>query len=464
MELFFASLVGILSIVLVVRRWRRIGPGDLVMWFLLSNMAFVFAGFYINAIETAGGQGGWAYDALMVVSVGTLSIILGSSLGTVGGSRPISADYLGSQQVLPPRRIASRRLFIAAIVVLIPAWSYFVLLGYVPLFHGVGAVLDEGISGLGELQASRLSRDGYLTAQGQHIPMQGLMELARNLGAPILASYAAVQLRLYGRSVFRIGVVLVASTTVLLAGQRWPLIYLGVALVAGSALAGVKFPPRRVLSFGVFVGLMGLVTSLMQRRTSEVFTDWGDAARFAVENIFGRVVFEQSLIPILSYQNGTFPPGSLLGRSYLDSLASYLPGPGVSFPVEFYMATTGSRLAWTAAPDFYTEAYINFGLGGVVILSTVWGWFLARFPRVRLSVDPSLSKGVHGGMVAVLAASCFTGPVFTLGGFILAVGVLVSARILAPWRPPTISNQGVGRTPRMSTGPAIVPGRASGRG
>lgn len=161
--------------------------------------------------------------------------------------------------------------------------------------------------------------------------------------------------------------------------------------------------------------------SALQRRTLETFDAWGDALAFAVTNLFERIFFEQSIVPILSYERDVYTPGSLLGRSYGDSLLAYLPGPGESFPVEFYKTVTGSTFSYTAAPDFYTEAYINFGIAGVIIIPLIWGMVISRVSTTRLVRDRAVNAGIVGGLTAILAQSCFTGPVFTIGGVLLTL-------------------------------------------
>lgn len=265
MEVIFGASVGLLSWVAIVNRWRASGPGDRTLWYLLSSFAFVFTGFFIDAVEAGGGVNGWAYRALVVVSLGTLAVVTGSavagSLSPAAGGTPVTNDLH-----MPSSHIATRRLLVAAFVVSVPAWAYFAFLGYVSLFDGVGAVVDQGVSSLGELQASRLSRDSYLSSGARYISLQGVMELARNVGAPLVASYSVVQLRLLGKSNVRIAIVVLCSVTILLAGQRWPLIYLGIAMLAGAASAGVRLPPRQLLGLATYVAILGLSTSLMQRQ------------------------------------------------------------------------------------------------------------------------------------------------------------------------------------------------------
>lgn len=431
MEMLFAVVVVLLGLLFIVHRWRTVGIHDGPLWFVASSLVLINTGFLVRAIETQGGIDGWANEGILVVSFGLFMFMVGVQFQTaIQASRSRVVGWYRDEPVPVPASLATKRLLVVATLTFIPSWLYFYLLGYVPLFQGLDAVVSDGISGLGELQASRLSRDGYASANGVLIPGQGLMQLVRNVGVPATAAYAAAQLATYGRSPTRLIVLGLSCVTVLLAGQRWPLIYLCVALIAGASLSGKTLSARRVIQILLGIGVVGIALSVLQRRTLETFDQWGDAIGFAVGNLFNRIFFEQSLVPILSYERGVFPPGSLMGRSYLDSLMAYLPGPGASFPVEFYRSVTGSQLSYTAAPDLFTEAYINFSIIGLTLIPCVWGFVLASVTRRVFSKDITLNAGIVGGLIAILAQSCFTGPVFTLGGILIALALLAAASMV----------------------------------
>lgn len=429
MEVFVGYLTIGLGLAFAVHRWRKFGLADAPFWFVISSMMLINVGFLVNAVETDGGADGWALEGLLVVSGGLLMFIIGAFLGSQK-----QVPNLSARTVLVTERVATQRLIWIALLTFLPSWLYFYLLGYVPLFQGVDAVVNSGIDGLGALQASRLSRDGYASASGVLIPGQGLMQLMRNIGVPITAAYALAQMLAYRFNALRAIVLGLAVLTVLMAGQRWPLLYLCVALVAGLGLSGRRIRTRRVFGVLATVLVIGVIMSLLQRRTLETFTSWGDAVRFAVDNLFNRIFFEQSLVPIMSYETHAFAAGSLGGRSYWDSLMAYGPGANVSFPVEFFKTVTGSRYSYTAAPDFYTEAYINFGAFGVILLPLIWGVCLAVVSRSTFCRDRTLNAGISAGVTAILAQSCFTGPIFTIGGLAIAVALLWIVSFVVPAR------------------------------
>ncbi len=430
MELTFALVVIALAVGFAIVRWRRIGFKDAPSWFAICSVIFVNIAFLIDYLDTLRRPAAFPHEGLTVVSLGLMSFLVGAAVsGTIiRNRRPVAAD--GST----PEVVSNRRLILVSLLVLVPAWLYFALLGYVPLFEGTQAVLSDGLDGLGALQASRLSRDSYASVNGVRIPGQGIMQIMRNLGSPIVAAYAVAQIHTFGKSNLRVGVLLASAITVLLAGQRWPLMYLGIGIVAGASVVGVRFRVRQVAAVAASIVTVGVAASVLQMRTLDRVNSWGEAISFGVRNLRDRVFLDQSLVPILSYRSEVFPPGSLQGRSYLQSLRAYVPGPGASFPVEFYTTVTGDTHNYTAAPDFYTEGYINFGWSGVVFISVLWAFVLSWVSKTQLSRDPTLDAGAKGGLVAVLALSCFTGPVFTLAGFILAVALPFTAELLFPMR------------------------------
>lgn len=429
-EIVFGFSVIAVSLLFAYGSLKASGGGSAPAWFVICGLVFVMFAYQTTAISDSSAAN---LLGLSVVSLGMLSFMAGSVLGRYLGpshtsSRPIKvqADYV------PDALVDGRRLAVLAIATLGPSWLYFVLLGYVPLFNGLGAVATQGMDGLGELQAARLSRDSYASDSGVRIPGQGFMQIARNIGVPMLAAYSLVLIQVHGRSFSRVAMLVLAVTTVLLAGQRWPLLYVGIALAISISYSNKHFPLKRVAHLGTVVVSIGVGVSILQRRTTDNLNGWGEAVLFALRDLWERVTFDQVLVPLLSYERETYEGGELFGRSYFDSLMAYMPGPGASFPVEFYMRVTGDNRAYTAAPDFFTEAYINFDVIGVVIVSALWGVTLNAVSRTPLATDRSLDVALKSGVISVLALSCFTGPVFTIASIAYATILSFAASLISP--------------------------------
>lgn len=440
MEATFSTSAFLVSCVFIAVRWRTKGLGDAPLWFVISSVVFINSGYMVWAIKAGAGAAPSRWHGSTVVSLGLVFFMVGvavremfASAGPVRFRIPRAETRYDADVPLGASiNHANRRLLVAAGVTLIPAWSYFALLGYVPLFQGISAMATEGLGGAGALQSSRLGRDSYVSATARHIPMQGLLELLRNIGAPMVAAYAVSQWVRYGYSGLRFVVMVLSMLTVLLAGQRWPMAYLALACIAAISLSGggSRLKAMRVLLPGL--AAVAIALSVMQKRTSDTFHSWKASLEFAVTDVLQRVFYDQSYISIANHEYATYSAGELKGLSYVMSLLAYIPGPGESFPVEFYRKVTGVDAGWTAAPDIYTESFINFGLWGVVMMSFGWGAFVASVGRIKFSREPALQIGLQSGLLAVLAQSCYTGPVFTVGSFLIVGIILISVRTFAP--------------------------------
>lgn len=415
----FSLLIILVSLIFIFCRWNKRGMSEAAPWFVAASLIFVNFGFIMRYHEIYLSGKDEIATGVIVVSIGLLSFMFGVLIHD-SFRKNVSRIGISQLELIKNPRLASFRLVIVASVIFLPSWAYFFFLGYVPLFDGIGAVRDSGIDGLGALQASRLSRDAYASENGVRIPGQGAMQIARNIGVPMVAAFAIAQINSGYRKPLRLVLLALSVLTVLLAGQRWPLIYLIIAILTSLAMTK-RGSLKRIVPVATALVAIGIVVSVLQARTLSGLTSWTEALKFGVDNLITRVVSEQSLIPVLSYEINAYGAGELSGRSYFDSVSAYLPGPGASFPVEFYQKVTGDSHAYTAAPDFFTEAYINFGFLGVAIISMTWGIILSLVDRHAFSADPDLSVGLKSGMVAVLSLSCFTGPAFTISGVLLIV-------------------------------------------
>lgn len=424
----FAFIIIATAILFAARNFSSRAGGIGPAWFVACAVIFVALGFLSNSLAEGTAA---ARTGMTVVSVGLLFFMVGAIAAVVVAKHLRARHHTStSHSVEADQNVDGKRLMILSVATLGPSWLYFVLLGYVPLFDGVGAVIGQGVGGIGELQASRLSRDSYASNAGIRIPGQGFLQIARNIGVPMLAAYALMLIRSHGRSMSRIIVLALAVVTVLLAGQRWPLLYVGIALAVAMTLSEAKLPVKRILHLGLLITGIGVFVSVLQGRTSDRLSSWGEAFLFAIGDLWGRITYDQVLVPILSYERRTYEPGELLGRSYMDSLLAYAPGPGASFPVEFYMKVTSDSRAYTAPPDFFTEAYINFGMPGVAIFSFLWGVVIALVSNTIVSSDRSLDIALRSGIVSVLALSCFTGPVFTVASGLYAIILYIAATLV----------------------------------
>lgn len=433
----FALCVIVTAVALAARLLRSHGGACIPAWFLIASVCFVNVGFL--AIHFRSGAQPWISSAegLTVVSTGLLTATIAVLI--------IHPRHDSSQRSPDPATSSSsptlqdRRLLWLTFTLLAPAWLYFALLGTVPLFDGISAIAHEGVGGLGELQASRLARDPYASQHGERVPLQGLLQMFRNFGAPVVFVYALLQLRQGMQRNLRYGVMLLAVVTSVAAGQRWPLMYLAMAAILAFCLTTARFPAKQVLS-GISVSfILGAALSAMQARTLDNITSVAAAVQFGVADLVDRIFIYQALVPMASYGSAGDSLRGMMGASYAQSLWAYLPGPGASFPVDFYRIVTGDVKGYTAPPDLYTEAYFNFGYLGVILLTSAWAALLCIVDRSR--GDDLSDATVKAGLGSVLVFSAFSGPMMVLGAAGVCLAGLLVLRCLKD------------RSPELLTGP-----------
>lgn len=412
--------------------WSTLGR----TWALSPALAYGFGSvLFINAgylaVFASSSRDPADVEALLSVSLGLLAVGVGVALG----NHVLRADRRWRDWQGQPvqQDLGFSTAVVAAALVFAVVLLYFYLLGYVPLFRGLRQLLQGGfVAGL--LNTARISRDVYVNPEATYIPLQGLMEAIRYFGLPVVAVWflhflrAGVQRRW---SALMLGLIGLATV---LSGQRWPLMHLLASLLLYSfwtyqAKRELRASVRRVLLMALLLGL-GLST-LLSRRVETGASFVGALSR-GTQDLALRVLFGNVVVPYKSY--ALFPESQpfLLGGSWVQNLASYLPGPLPSFPVTFYQMVTGDERGFTAPPDYYAEAYLNFGWPGVVLLSFLWGIALVALQHSFAGSRKSLVRlSYQALMTTLIAFVAMSGVSFLLGGLIVLVfvtGCLIVAR------------------------------------
>lgn len=389
---------------------------SLLAWFLFFSVAFVNIAAIYNVLTGYVTPGG--LEALWVTTIGLLSVLCGGLL--VGSMFAL----IKTPNVASERKTVdgARILYVMALGILGPAWLYFLQLGYVPLFDALKAYVDGGVSSLGTLHQSRLSRDSYASSSGVYIPFQGALELFRNFGAAVIFVYAdrLRQNGLKGRGL--IIIMALSLLTCLAAGQRWPLMYLMIATLLSRAVVNTRLPLSRVLQWGVLAIAAGATLSAFQARTQATLNSMFEALAFGVGDVLNRIVIAQTIVPLQSYEILDRVHAHMQEPSYITSFKALAPGEGDSFPVMFYQWVTGDSLGFTAPPDAYTEAYLNAGALGVVAVSLIMGAAVQWLESVLLKYagNPFYSAN-FSVLAAALLLAASTGPMFVIGAAIVFV-------------------------------------------
>lgn len=388
-----------------------------LFWFTGFYLAFIHIAFLWNFIKEGSPEFGPASTGLTVTTTSLLAVTIA---GMASAGRPISAAQLQST------RLAShpRRLFGLAIVVLVPAWLYFALLGSVPLIAGFQAIISRGSSGLGALQEARLARDPYVNDGAAYIPLQGLLELFRNVGTPVLFA-AALQYYLERRRAVYLLLMAICLVTVLAAGQRWPLQYLILCTLI-SVLLGVRRRSSRVWRFAIIGAILGAGLTLLQGRGTTA-GEGGPSFLGGLTAVIDRMVMGYANLPIQSYYMDLPSLQNQGGATYVQSLMAFLPGQSVTYAVTFYNIVLGiADGGYTASPDFGTELYINFGLIGVVAGSASWGVLISWSDRYVLPRVQSVEGlAIASGWILCLAAASTEGAAASVLRFIILTPFLI---------------------------------------
>jgi oligosaccharide repeat unit polymerase len=310
---------------------------------------------------------------------------------------------------------------------------YFVLLGYVPLFMGLETLLTEGFSPR-LLQKPRTMRDIYINPDAAYIPMQGLLEAFRFVGLSTVGIWFIHQYRIGRQRAFSLLMILLCIFWLISTGQRWPLLhFLLIALVYFSYTTPPHELRRALIRMIGFGAAFGVIISALQARTSDISGYLPEVLSFGVVNLAERILYGNAIAPVLSFDVFPREYDWLYGQSYIQNLLSYLPGPYPSFPVTFNYMVMKEQVGFTAPPDFYTEAYVNFGVLGVVVISFLAGIGLA-FLDVWLQRYRASVLGVSAISVITTYAFliCTTSVTFSLRPLVV-IGTVLMLFQLTRW-------------------------------
>lgn len=386
--------------------------------FIAVSILFINIGFVVFFFQYAAEP--WALSAIASVSLGLLSVAVTGAMGVVALRLPASwsRDQRGGMEedVSFPVAVSSTLILFGI------SLSYFVFLGYVPLFEGLKILLSNGfVAGL--VNSFRVGRDVYVNPEARYIPFQGFLEVIRYFGLPIAAVWFVEFFRRQQKRFVCVAFLAVTSLVVVLTGQRWPLMYMLATVLVYLSWTVEQDPRirraiRRVVAFGLVAGI--LLSVLLGRRAA-AGSGLFENVVLGVKDLGSRIVLGNSTVPFVSYSLFPSKEGWLWGASWLQNLKAYLPGPLPSYPVTFYRLVTHDYRGFSAPPDFYTEAYINFGLGGVIVLSGFWGAVLALLQLVLLRARRSLlDASICALLVTLVGFSAISGVSALLGGLIVS--------------------------------------------
>lgn len=393
-----------------------------LLLFVIVSILFINAGFIAYYLQYSHKP--WAIQALLSVSLGLLMVGLGGFIGSHYLHLPevwIDIARKPIKSNLSHGNATAISFIIFSIVLL-----YFYLLGYIPLFKGIGAFLSQGFRP-GLLNTPRIEADNYINPSARYIPMQGFMEALRYFGLPIVCVWFIHFFRNRIKRMISLIMALTSIFLIILTGQRWPLMYLIVTLIFywSWSYSDAKKLKRTLAGVTCMSFLMAVILTALLGRTLQENLSVSEMIVFGFSDLLKRIFFGNVNGPFLSYE--IFPDREiwLYGWSWVQNLMAYLPGPLPSFPVTFYQLITGDSAGFTIPPDFYTEAFINFGFPGVMVISFLWGIGLALFQNLIGKKNKALvSISILSLISTQIVFSTISGSSFILGGIFVSAFII----------------------------------------
>lgn len=415
------ALFGLLTICFALAssllRWYQTRFIGAVCLYGVWSVLFTNAGFLTIYLSGAGGE--YARTAVMNVSLGLFCVISGAWIGLalVNGYR--GSTNRDPQDIKLGYSLSAYRN--VSIMLFIIMTLYFVMLGSIPLIQGIQTLLTQGfISGLAN--SFRISLNIYINPDARYIPLQGLLDMLRTIGMPTVLVFG---IHLYRAGYIKTWQILLwggLSIFFLIAtAQRWPLMHTLVIVLIYFSLTTQNSFFSKILGKLLIISIAsGITLSILLGRTSQQLHSLGELISFGALDLSQRILVGNVLVPFESYALYPNQQGFLLGQSYYQNLMSYLPGAAPSFPVTFYQTVTGDAIGFTGPPDLYTEAYINFGFWGTIVICFLWGILLSVIDN---SLPYASRRLISLSFISVLifysANAVSTGVMYCLGLFVV---------------------------------------------
>lgn len=387
--------------------------------FTITSIIFINIGFIFNYISYANET--WAERALISSVVGLISVNIGSLIGI--HIFRTNKQWPAITTIPTKLDITYKVAVMTGVTVYGIVLLYFYLLGYIPLIESLRLLRTTGLT-VGLMNVVRVSRDVYINPEANYIPLQGFFESVRYMGLPVVVIWFMHFYRSKIQRTLSIIMILVATILVMATGQRWPLMYLIIAILTYLSWTERDFWAfrRYIVKFGFVAVVLGILLSLILGRNYTEGSSFFGILSNAMADLLARIFFGNNQIPFISYRVFPNHEGWLYGQSWLQNFLAYLPGPLPSYPVTFYQTVTGSSIGYTSPPDFYTEAYINFGMLGVGVTSLLWGIILVWLQQIWLKCKGSLFwLGIATMINTIVTFTALSGVVFSTAGIFVSI-------------------------------------------
>jgi hypothetical protein len=401
--------------------------------FTIVSICFINIGhvaYYIKYSEYYS----WVSKPLLVTSIGLFIICVSSFIHHIIFSKGLSVK--NNTKVKYDYKLENYKIiFLISLSVFVIVLIYYILLGYIPLFAAIKELLSDGLKN-GLMNTKRVARDIYVNEDAKYIPLQGFFEQMRYFGLPVV-----IFLNLFYLKKTKISYVIIAISFLLIisSGQRWPLMYAltGVFVYYSYTINQKKFLKTSIKIFLLSL-LAGCVLSvLLGRNLEDTDINLFSAILFGFSDLMMRTTTGNVEIPFFSYGIIPYEVDYFYGWTWIQNLIAYFPGPYPSFPVDFYKLVTKDPIGYTAPPDFYTEAYINYSWIGVIFTCFLWGSVLFFIGRSILFVENIFKLSYKILIITLISFSSFSGIAFIFGGIIiilfielvrLLIGIIINGK------------------------------------
>jgi oligosaccharide repeat unit polymerase len=417
---FFICIVYSMLISLFVN--KKSGTVTVIFLFTVSSIFFINIGLFSLYLEHNTQI--WTIKPVIVSSTGLLMVNISYLIFFLLRSKKNGPKKLRSQVIQKDKFIV---IVILSIFVFSFVLLYFLMLGYIPLLEAIKDMFSQGMQ-RGTLNTYRISRDVYANVNAKYIPFQGLFEILRYFGLPVI-----IFLNLFYTKQHKVSYLLILIAILLLisSGQRWPLMYalMGIIIFYAYSLSNKTKLFKTIKSTVIISVCLGIVLStILGRRTEENVSVFYNTLLGTLD-LFNRIFLGNTLVPFMSYKVIPSEIEYFYGWTWIQNVLAYLPGPYPSFPVTFYKIIFGDTIGYTAPPDFYTEAFINFSWWGIIIIPVIWGWVIELFEQ-RLVSSNNIYTFSYLVLIAILLVfSSFSGISFMLGGIVVIIFIEIG-RIL----------------------------------
>ena len=441
--MFEAFAATVCLVCLGVSRWtmRQAQAISPLFLFALISIVFINIGFIVYFNDRSMSDFASSATALLSVNLGLGAVVVGAISGSILLRLDPSA-WRNIQNLELRTDITVGNACVVAVVVYLVSLFPFLLQGSVPLLDALVSLPGGGITD-NHMNILRNNADPYLSPDAVKIPLQGFFDAIRYGAVPVVCLWFLWFFRKGDRRALCCLFFAAGLLVTMASGQRWPLLFSIVSVIVFvSCTEPDPAQYRKLLSVLVVTSVgLGVLLSTLLARSSGGGDDPIQAVAYGFTDLFKRLFLGNIDAPFTCYSFFPTRYDWLMGEGYLQNLACFVPRSGEkkgSFAVTLYKLLYNNE-AFTAPPDMYTEAYVNFGIPGVLSVSFVCGLLLTWLQRAMVRARGLVGSTCLTLVVVNVAFSVISGIFFFINAVVACLFLLMLVRLTGPlfgWRAP----------------------------